>query len=362
MKSSKLDYLGFRFGLFHEGHRARADVDLLLALLAQAVPETEESILAVLLASARAPSWRVHAVNLPIANKDYAAARGYRWNDGKFNTLKAWWIETRDEPAEREFLAGLGCRSPHVVRETARERYRSLAARAEDETDRGTDRWASRQPLSHHEGASFCPRCDRLNGCRRPNARCECGLPLTDIHPLPIRHFGQRRRADPDGTVDGSRRREHFIEFVQRRIEIDRNRPGQPERTDAAHGMPGQCDDLVRGQHPSPAKHSLELAMVDPGVATGDQDDHAAVVQPKRKSLRNAARLDLMGFCSQFDGCRARLEFDDRDVETADREEVADRLQAHVRLFTPMWIRNGGAGPPRAPVGSLAPRRRTRFR
>jgi DNA polymerase-3 subunit epsilon len=138
MKSSKLDYLGFRFGLFHEGHRARADVDLLLALLAQTVPEGEESILAVLLASARAPSWRVHAVNLPIANKDYAAARGYRWNDGKFNTLKAWWIETRDEPAEREFLAGLGCRSPHVVRETARERYRSLAARAEDETDRGT--------------------------------------------------------------------------------------------------------------------------------------------------------------------------------------------------------------------------------
>ena len=52
--------------------------------------------------------------------------------------VKAWWIETRDEPAEREFLAGLGCRSPHVVRETARERYRSLAARAEDETDRGT--------------------------------------------------------------------------------------------------------------------------------------------------------------------------------------------------------------------------------
>ena len=138
MKSSKLDYLGFRFGLFHEGHRARADVDLLLALLAQTVPEGEESILAVLLASARAPSWRVHAVNLPIANKDYAAARGYRWNDGKFNTLKAWWIETRDEPAEREFLAGLGCRSPWVIRETARERYRSLAARAEYETDRGT--------------------------------------------------------------------------------------------------------------------------------------------------------------------------------------------------------------------------------
>ncbi len=137
MKSSKLDYLGFRFGLFHEGHRARADVDLLLALLAQTVPDGRESILAMLLASARAPSWRVHAVNLPIANKDFASARGYRWNDGKFNTLRAWWIETRDEPAEREFLTGLGCRSPYVVRETARERYRSLAARADSEADEG---------------------------------------------------------------------------------------------------------------------------------------------------------------------------------------------------------------------------------
>jgi len=138
MKSSKLDYIGYRFGLFHEGHRARADVDLLLALLAQKVPDGEENILSVLLASARAPSWRVHAINLPIENKDYAAARGYRWNDGKFNTVRVWWIETRDEKAEREFLAGIGCKHPKVVRQTALERYRSLAARAEAEADKTT--------------------------------------------------------------------------------------------------------------------------------------------------------------------------------------------------------------------------------
>jgi len=135
MRSAKLDYLGYRFGLFHEGHRARADVDMLLALLAQAAPDGEEGLLSLLLASARAPSWRVHAVGLPIENKDFAAARGYRWNDGKFNTLRAWWIETRDEKAERNFLAGIGCRSPKVFRQTARERYRSLAARADTESD-----------------------------------------------------------------------------------------------------------------------------------------------------------------------------------------------------------------------------------
>jgi len=137
MNSTKLDYIGFRFGLFHEGHRARADVDMLLALLARTAPGGEEGILSLLLASARAPSWRVHAVGLPIENKDYASARGYRWNDGKFSTLRAWWIETRDEKAERQFLAGIGCKSPKVVRQTARERYRSLAARADAEADQG---------------------------------------------------------------------------------------------------------------------------------------------------------------------------------------------------------------------------------
>ena len=136
MKSSKLDYLGFRFGLFHEAHRARADVDMLLALLAQRAPDSGQDILSVLLASARAPSWRVHAVGLPIESKDYAAARGYRWNDGKFNTMRAWWIETRDEKAEREFLVGIGCKTPKVVRQTALERYRSLAARAGTEADK----------------------------------------------------------------------------------------------------------------------------------------------------------------------------------------------------------------------------------
>ena len=64
------------------------------------------------------------------------ATRGYRWNDGKFNTMRAWWIETRDEKAEREFLVGIGCKTPKVVRQTALERYRSLAARAGTEADK----------------------------------------------------------------------------------------------------------------------------------------------------------------------------------------------------------------------------------
>jgi len=137
MKSSKLDYIGFRFGFFNEAHRARADVDMLLAILAHNVPDGAQCILSLLLDSARMPSCRVHAIGLPIENKDYAAARGYRWNDGKLNTLRAWWIETRDEKAEREFLASFGCKNPVVVRQTALERYRTLSARTDTKIERG---------------------------------------------------------------------------------------------------------------------------------------------------------------------------------------------------------------------------------
>ena len=124
--SSKLDYLGFRFGLFHEGHRARADVDMLLALLAQAAPGEHHTLLSQLINHARQPSWRVHAVNLPFECKDAAKANGYAWNEGKNDTIKAWWKETQDEAVERAFLQGLGCHKPLVIRETALERYRKL--------------------------------------------------------------------------------------------------------------------------------------------------------------------------------------------------------------------------------------------
>jgi hypothetical protein len=62
MNTTKLDYIGFRFGLFHEGHRARADVDMLLAPLARTTPEGEEGILSLLLAPARDPRlWELPA-------------------------------------------------------------------------------------------------------------------------------------------------------------------------------------------------------------------------------------------------------------------------------------------------------------
>ena len=78
--SSKLDYLGFAFGLFHTGHRALADVDMLTALLAQTTPDQSTTILSVLLASARLPTWRINAIGLPFDSSQIAKARGYRWH------------------------------------------------------------------------------------------------------------------------------------------------------------------------------------------------------------------------------------------------------------------------------------------
>ena len=153
MRSSKLDYLGFRFGLFHEGHRARADVDMLLALLAQKAPDGEQDILSC----SSLPPVHLPGACTPSAcrsrTRTTPSARGYRWNDGKFNTIRAWWIETRDEKAEREFLAGVGCKSPMVVRQTALERYRSLAARVE--TQRPPARRSARRCNARPSALSF---------------------------------------------------------------------------------------------------------------------------------------------------------------------------------------------------------------
>ena len=127
ISSSKLDYLGFVFGLFHTGHRARADVDMLSALLGQNAPGTQGSVLSILLAAARQPTWRIYALGLSFDNSQFAKSRGYRWHKGDAAIAKSWWIETRDEPEERKFLLQLGCINPRVFKLTARERYRTTA-------------------------------------------------------------------------------------------------------------------------------------------------------------------------------------------------------------------------------------------
>ena len=54
--SAKLDYLAMRFGMFHDGHRAIADCEMLLEILARPLPGSVEPTLKRLLDTARQPT------------------------------------------------------------------------------------------------------------------------------------------------------------------------------------------------------------------------------------------------------------------------------------------------------------------
>jgi DNA polymerase-3 subunit epsilon len=122
-----LGWLLGQSGLFHEAHRAGDDVDGVIALLRQVLPDGR-TVLAQMLARARAPSWRFRAVGAPFELKEALRLRGYRWDAA----AKAWWREVADadRTAEEWWLAGhvysaAGAKAtgPVVDRITWRERY-----------------------------------------------------------------------------------------------------------------------------------------------------------------------------------------------------------------------------------------------
>ncbi len=98
-----LGWLLSRIGLFHGAHRAVDDVDAVIALLGHDLP-CGRTVLAEMLETARAPSWRFRAVGAAFEVKDRLKARGYRW-DG---IAREWWREVRDADrvAEEWWLAG----------------------------------------------------------------------------------------------------------------------------------------------------------------------------------------------------------------------------------------------------------------
>ncbi|MDE2423413.1 MAG: hypothetical protein KGN31_04285 [Betaproteobacteria bacterium] len=125
-KSNKLDYLGFRFNLFHDAHRARADVDMLMMLLCQHTPDNKDTALSLLLTSARKKLWHIQAIDLPFDNKHLAKARGYKWFEGSSQVRKSWYIQTEHLEDELAFLREVGCKNPLQIQLTAKDRYKSL--------------------------------------------------------------------------------------------------------------------------------------------------------------------------------------------------------------------------------------------
>jgi len=99
-EGTKLAYLAMGAGFFYDRHRAVADCQAAIALLARPLPKSGALGLTRLLERARAPTWRIWAEGAPFDLKDALKARGYRWNaDG---VPRAWWIDVADADRETE--------------------------------------------------------------------------------------------------------------------------------------------------------------------------------------------------------------------------------------------------------------------
>jgi DNA polymerase-3 subunit epsilon len=99
----KLEYLGYRYGFFYEGHRATIDCLAGIELLSQKLPGGER-VLKRLLENAARTDVRVWADRAPFAKKDLLKHRGYRWSQGGEGLRKAWYKDLPEEQIDAELL------------------------------------------------------------------------------------------------------------------------------------------------------------------------------------------------------------------------------------------------------------------
>ena len=131
--SAALHCLGCHYGVFARArHRALADCELGVWLLAQRLPDSDQRVLAALRQTARQHTVRLWAALSPIKTKDALKARGYRWMPQMRHGIdRAWWTEVAPEllDAELEWLRRhiYGGVLPHIPqrRVTALSRWRS---------------------------------------------------------------------------------------------------------------------------------------------------------------------------------------------------------------------------------------------
>jgi DNA polymerase III subunit epsilon len=123
--SSRLSALAQDQGWFYDAHRAQVDCHALLQVLARPVSADARTGLALLLAAAAAPSFRLRATAAPFESKDLLKERGYRW-DAEARV----WTCTLATPAlleaELEWLKGAvyGRRSARLALEALDSRVR----------------------------------------------------------------------------------------------------------------------------------------------------------------------------------------------------------------------------------------------
>ena len=106
--SDALHCLLCHHGVYSAGrHRALADCEAGVWLLAQTLPGTERGVFAELYERAQTESVRLWALHTPIEAKGVLRARGYRWMPAERNAIpRSWWTELAPElvAAEEEWL------------------------------------------------------------------------------------------------------------------------------------------------------------------------------------------------------------------------------------------------------------------
>jgi len=133
IRGTKLDYLLLsRCAEFFDGHRAEADCQAAIHLLATPLPCGTPPF-QLLLASARRARVRVWAVSTPIAVKDALKRRGYRWSGDEGTRSKTWF---RDCPSAEAADAECAWLREHA--------YPGKAARPERQKLTALDRYSVR--------------------------------------------------------------------------------------------------------------------------------------------------------------------------------------------------------------------------
>jgi len=99
----KLEYLGYKYGFFYEGHRATIDCQAGIELLSRQLPSGERVMKRLLDNSARTDV-RLWAERAPFSKKDVLKQRGYRWSPGGEGVRKAWYKDLPESQVDTEML------------------------------------------------------------------------------------------------------------------------------------------------------------------------------------------------------------------------------------------------------------------
>lgn len=100
----KLEYLGFKYGFFYEGHRATIDCQAGIELLSRTLPNSGERVMKRLLDNAARVEVRLWADRAPFDKKDVLKQRGYRWSPGDAGMRKAWYKDLPEDEVNAELL------------------------------------------------------------------------------------------------------------------------------------------------------------------------------------------------------------------------------------------------------------------